>query len=109
MTRGREVQLAIPGTAGMGRPHPAARRAQNYADAYDDALTALARTRRPSVLYWWGMRQMGPAYGALCYVCGDRIATWARKYPMTQTAKDAVDVHRGSHAPEVTEWQKRTA
>lgn len=109
MTPRKPVQLTVPGTDALGRPHPAARKAQNYADAYDDALTAIARERRLTVVYWWGIRKGPDGPGARCYVCGDMIATWDPRYPMTQAAKDAVDVHRGSHAPEVVAWQRRTA
>lgn len=78
---------------------PRAAVAQGDVAPWDWQLTALARARRPAVLWWWGVRRvrLGVA-GAVCYLDGVTITTWASRWPITRTAADAVLVHRELHA-----------
>lgn len=90
-------------------------------DVYDweELLVAEARRKHPTVAWWWGARledwrtvnatkarrkatsgnnvKVARSFGAQCYICDTPIVTWARAYPMTETAKRAVEVHKLQH------------
>ena len=73
---------------------PAAQRHQESVARLDFDLTAAARLRRPAVVWWWGERNHEGRFGALCYLCDELIATWARAYPITQAARSQIIRHR---------------
>lgn len=99
----------------MTRPS-VARSQQLVSDDGDDQLTMRARIRRPGVKHWWGRQswyepanpddlvdgQVGPGgaipqvsrTGAECYLCGTIIATWSSRWPVTEAARSAIEVHR---------------
>jgi len=96
-----------------------ARAQQQGSNGEDDQLTLQARARRPKVRHWWGVRKWRTAddaydpnelvapdpavtgivqrQGAWCYVCEKPIATWSSRWPMTEQAKAAVELHRLQH------------
>lgn len=78
----------------------AAQREQGEVTLRDLNLTAAAQVLRPGVRWWWGARQVGDRFGALCYLCDELIASWHRHYPMTRAAVRAVLDHRDrEHTP----------
>jgi len=76
---------------------PAARGQQLGSNELDDQLTIRARAARPKVRHWWGRRWHEGANGALCYLCGSMIATWSRRWPITETAMAQIALHRQQH------------
>ena len=81
--------------AGDGLPWPA--RAQTETNSRDLVLTAAATRRHPGVHWWWNQRKIGKTHGAYCYLCDRHVATWARKWPITDKAVEEVMRHRGLH------------
>lgn len=94
MTRdaARRAGVHHPGVRGL---EPAwAEKAQRHVLAGDLELLQRARLTHPSVRWWWGARLVGFTFGAWCYLCERHVATWDRKYPMTDQAAEAVLEHR---------------
>jgi hypothetical protein len=85
-------------------------RQQSVCDEHDNELWGLTEKNHPAVVWWWNQRQVKDLYGACCYVCDKMIVSWARKWPMTLEAKDAVMEHRAEHIKnlerEITEHGK---
>lgn len=73
---------------------PAAAREQVDITLRDYQLTAQARRQSPRVLWWWGERVREGRNGALCYLCGQLVATWQRSYPTPGSAVQAILDHR---------------
>lgn len=74
-----------------------ARCQQLEADHRDDALTALALAAEPRRRHWWGRRWLNGQNGAHCYLCGEMIATWSSRVPITIAAQDLIAQHRAMH------------
>lgn len=91
------VQMAIPGIEVRTVKLPKAATLQLVTDERDAKLTAVARANNNRVLWWWGVRKIDGLTGAVCYVCGQPIATWSHRFAMTEQAKRAVHDHRMSH------------
>jgi hypothetical protein len=110
--------------ASSGRPdHCVAVREQLDVYDWEDDLLERARANHPTVAWWWGARlgdwitvkatkalreatgggnvKVARSFGAQCYVCDTQITTWARNYPMTLRAKQAVERHKFLHRVEV--------
>lgn len=86
--------------AGDGPSQPAhcvAVKSQLFVYDWEDDLDRLARTHHRTCAWWWGIRRAGPRYGARCYICDKTFTTWSHKYPMTATAKRAVEEHKMHH------------
>lgn len=62
-----------------------------------DDLTAIAKSRRPRVANWWGIRGGATRKHAECYVCDVWIDTWAATWPMPKHAIDAIAAHEQLH------------
>lgn len=73
---------------------PWAARQQKVVEGIDWSMRTAARRRHQNATWWWGQRQTETGYGAVCYLCDTLIATWARKWPMTQEARRLVEEHR---------------
>jgi len=74
-----------------------AQRQQGEVTLRDLLLADQARLRHPAVRWWWGEKRTegrGPAY---CYLCDEYIATWDRRWPITDTARAAIADHRATH------------
>jgi hypothetical protein len=77
-----------------------AERQQGDVTATDYQLASLAAAARPGVRWWWGERHDAGEAAAWCYLCDRRIASWARRWPITRTAQRELIRHRdGSHVP----------
>lgn len=99
--------------------HCVAVRSQLEVYNWESDLVAQARAKHPTVAWWWGGRitewralakgantpgarpdksvKYPTKYGAFCYVCDTLIVTWARNFPMTERAKNAVEAHKQHH------------
>lgn len=84
-------------TAADSLAMPLAARLQGSADELDLDMTEYARLRHPAVRWWWGQRVVEGANGATCYLCDKQITTWARAWPVTSAAIEAVLAHRLGH------------
>lgn len=93
------TQLSLPHNMVSSGSLPKAARDQLTIEDWDWALVALARVNHPGVFWWWGARQGPEAFGAMCYICDTMPTTWSRRYPMTEGAKAAMDLHRATHFP----------
>lgn len=74
-----------------------ARDHQRHSDDRDTQLTRQARRRRPRISHWWGRRWFDHKNGAWCYLCDEFIATWSRRWPITEQARWEIDWHREQH------------
>ena len=103
-----------PGPHPDGRPYPVpepepepeperplrvsvARSLQLVHNGRDTQLTRLARRQRPRIGHWWGRRWNQFHNGAWCYLCGEFIVTWSSRWPITETARHEIDLHRADH------------
>lgn len=76
---------------------PYAARLQGDVRPLDHELTRIARTRRPSVAWWWGIRDVaGPRY-AFCYVCDASLIQTTAGTAISDTARDVILLHRSIH------------
>lgn len=77
-----------------------AERQQGEVTALDHQLTEQARLARPAVRWWWGWRDRAGHQGAECYLCGQALASWDRRWPAPATAQAALATHRDqAHGP----------
>jgi hypothetical protein len=66
-------------------------------DRRDIKLTRHARLKTPRIRHWWGRRYRDGHNGAWCYLCHSFIATWSRRWPITEGARNAIALHRDEH------------
>lgn len=92
--RQRDVRLAPSRVFLASVNLSAAQRDQGEVNVLDLALVPTAQLRHPGVRWWWGARQALEGFGAYCYLCDRIVTTWARNWPMTGAAKQAVLAHR---------------
>lgn len=80
------------------RPHwPKAALTQPERSEDEWTLFDMARVNHPRVIWWWGTKTSPVKFGAYCYLCDDYITTWARTFPITGKAKQAIASHRRNH------------
>lgn len=70
---------------------------QAYSNGHDDELLLAAKRRHPKVRWWWGRRYRDRINGAWCYLCDCHVATWSRRWPITETARLQIAAHRTDH------------
>lgn len=91
------VQLAnddwLPITTGVTR----AQREQATTTEWDVRLIALARRKRPTVAFWWGVRKLDGSTWAYCYCCDARITTVSDREGISQAKRDTILAHRADH------------
>ena len=80
---------------------PFAARQQSEIGHADLALTFKAQELHRLAKWWWGQRQADTGREAVCYVCGQVLAKWDGKWPMTAAAKHRVMEHRALHVYEL--------
>ena len=76
-------------------PWPA--RVQGEVLATDLVFRERAQRRHPGVRWWWNQRTVEHVHGAWCYLCDQHVATWARRFPVTNAAVKEVVAHRAWH------------
>lgn len=77
---------------------PKAAREQLDVQPWEVGLSHLARVNHPTVAWWHGYRdRTADGFGSWCYVCDVRIATWSRRWPITEAARRAVHEHKNWH------------
>lgn len=89
--------MIIPAILTAGIRASRAARLQTTVTDIDDALTKLARSRLPSVAWWWGVRRTDGHMGAHCYICDRQIVAGSLNVGITEDQAHAVDDHRRSH------------
>lgn len=82
---------------------PRAAREQLDVQPWEIGLTNLARVHHRTVAWWHGYRdRTEDGFGSWCYVCESRIATWSRRWPITEAARRAVHAHKNWHRLQLT-------
>lgn len=103
LRRDYQLTAAIDPLAGIRPPYPKAALNQNDVDEREWLLVDRAHTEHPRVIWWHGTKAAPRKFGAYCYLCEDYITTWARNFPITGKAKDAIARHRDWHLSRMQE------
>jgi len=93
----------IPGMLGNSPHRPRAATLQRQLNTADDVLVNLARRKRPTVAWWWGVRKHDGVMCAWCYLCDRVIVDGALNVDITEAQADAIDEHKRTH------WQDAMA
>lgn len=70
---------------------------QRRVELWETQLYDLAKAKHPRAGWWWGMRSFAGWTEARCYVCGDRMASWARHGGITTGAQVRIARHGAGH------------
>lgn len=103
-----ERTMVIPAMLGDSPHKPRAAQLQRTVLSSDDTLVGLARSRHPTVAWWWGVRKHDGVMCAWCYLCDRVIVEGALNVGITEAQVDAVDRHRAEHWQDLLQAIKET-